>query len=87
MKPERKPTSFNIEKELMAKVRNDALTRSIENGNNVSQSDIMNDILSRYYSKGNPVDIPPSLPDSKPPTEHIDNTTVNEALVDILEGL
>jgi hypothetical protein len=70
MKGNRTPTSFSIEKELMKKIRHDALTRSIENGNDVSRSDIMNEILSSYYSNRESADIPLSVPDSKPPTEH-----------------
>ena len=68
----RKPRSFNIEESLIKKIMIDAHNRSMENGNPVSRSDIVNRILNDYYnSHKEPHTLPDSKQDNVQATEHM----------------
>jgi len=76
-KAERTIMSLNIDNWLKDILRKDSLERSMENGSNVSQSDIVNEILAAHYSVSKPamdtenskISKPDSKQESIPSTE------------------
>lgn len=76
MKAKRRVQSYNLDDEIIERIRKDALSRSMTNGNNVSRSDIVNEILSAHYAIQAPAKEDPSTSKSSAPhSEQISEPT------------
>jgi hypothetical protein len=81
MKAKRRVQSYNIDDEIIERIRKDALARSMSNGDNISRSDIVNEILAAHYAVSPPnverEEDPLSIPSSIPPSEQEDPSSEN----------